>query len=443
MTGKDIGIFLSARHFTGIASSDRKPNDVLDQVESAATTLMLAGGIAHRVVVADCAQPGERDIAEQFATESGFRVRHCPAIGPDQSTVLGTEILEALTTNSWLQTFVVGDDLQAQSAALDVLHRQRRWVIGLAGEYPITPRLADMTYTMPLARARLVSVVSAIITEIARADHEPTVVEVHRELQRRIAGFSPGAYGFEGTAELVAAAQETKSRPKAAPPRTRTVAPAKATKRSRKNTAKPDPMQAALRNAIRSLPTLSESELSVMEEVAVGSHLLELLAAQPDLLAPLAGGGMVTGVFADGVRQITGKTDWRPETVDNFFELQRRAADRHGGWILASPPDRPTFGVFLLADELPGGWSHYTPPSQSPGDDATEVTITTVEETPEEDESEYSSVPDIFDDLGSLAETLAESAPLHGSSGVYRLDRAALDRRSPSPEDHEPGAEAD
>ncbi|WP_342800606.1 hypothetical protein [Nocardia sp. No.11] len=360
MSSKEVAVFISARHFTGIAPGDRDPAEVLDHIESAAGALMLTSGIAHRVVVADCAQPDQRAIAEQFSIDSGFRVRHCPAAGADQSMVLSAEILEALS-NAWVKTFVVGDDLVRQSATVDVLQRQRRWVIGLVGEYPIAPRLADMTYTMPLARHRLLDVVTTIIAELNNGSEEHTVQDIHRELQRRIAGFSAADYGFQGTADLVATAKGL-TRPAPKPPRTRMVSPTpKQIKKTALKAGKKFDPHGILRAAILALTPLSPDELESMDDVGVGCRLLDLLTGQPHLRDALRGGGMINTTFAHGVRHLVGDKTWRPPQFDSFVEYLRQCTDRQGGWILACLPERPQQGIFLFTEELPDGWQYFAP----------------------------------------------------------------------------------
>ncbi|MDX1875767.1 hypothetical protein SBI67_26920 [Mycolicibacterium sp. 120266] len=371
MPAKEIGIFLSARHLATIAADDRKPDEVLDRVESAAHVLMLASGISHRIIAADCAEHTECEIAEQFAEDSGFRIRHCPARGPDQSAVLSAEILESLATSPSLRTFVIGDNLVAQSAAVEVIHRQRRWTIGLVGEYPVAPRLADLTYTMPLARFGLLGLTSDVMAEISGRGEEPEAQSVYRELSQRLSGFSPSSYGFDGMAQLISAAKSRSTQEAQPPPRTRTVSPApvKPQKKTRNKKADPssatrgrktDPSVAAIRSAIGAFTVLSDDELTDLDEVAVGRRVLSQLRARPELRDALHRGALNGALFTEGMRQMIGDAVWRPSSEPTFFSLLRRCVEHEAEWVIASSPERPMNGVLILG-ELPDGWKLFTP----------------------------------------------------------------------------------
>lgn len=352
MNLKDLGLFVSARYFEQVSPLDRNPDTILDRVQEAAALLTLAGGFSHKVVCADCGRDSERAIADELALSGGFRVRHCPSAGPDQSVVLGAEILEACATSPGPKTIAIADSLADHTAVLDIVHRQRRSVIGLCVEYPRPPRIADLTFTLPLAPAALLDAVKEVIDEVRAGNGEPASAIVYAALCQRITGFQPGTYGYSSMAELIAAARGVVG-PKPPSPRNRTIEP---TTRGRKppkpKRATPVVQRSSIREAIRVLPGFADDQIHDLDDHRIGAEVLKLLEAQPELRTQLEAGELD---FPDAVQHFLGDDTWRPRT-SHWRVMMHRASLEAGGWLLATPPGS-TRSQLVLGDVLPDGWS--------------------------------------------------------------------------------------
>ncbi|WP_433672894.1 hypothetical protein ACQP06_15880 [Nocardia sp. CA-136227] len=350
MTVKDIGLFVSARYFEQIAPHGRNPDTILDRVQETAALLTLAGGFSHKVVCADCGRDSERSIAEDLALTCGFRVRHCPAAGPDQSVVLGTEILATCAEGVGPRTIVIGDSLLAQTAVVDVVHRQRRSVIALAAEYPQPPRIADLAYILPLASTALLDVVREVLGELGSSDGKPTGAAVYAALCQRITGFQPGAYGYTTMAELIGAAQGTDFPKPAA--RKRVIDTITRARKSSKPANRPVVQHSSIRETIRGLPGFADDQVRHLDDRHIGARVLKLLETHAELRPQLIAGELD---FPDAVQHFLGDDAWKPRT-SNWRMMMHRAAREAGGWLLATPPGT-TRSQLVLGESVPEGWS--------------------------------------------------------------------------------------
>jgi hypothetical protein len=149
MTSFDIGVFVDAACLAGLPFAQRRAADLVRRVEVAAAQFTFAGGISHRLVVADCADPGARAVADDFGVGQGFRIRHLPGAHlEDSAQILAVEILEATAAGADLRTVVVVGDLNRQPATVDALHRRGRAVINFA---PAESESSAADLVIPLA----------------------------------------------------------------------------------------------------------------------------------------------------------------------------------------------------------------------------------------------------------------------------------------------------
>ncbi|MFE5285847.1 hypothetical protein ACFRAQ_12870 [Nocardia sp. NPDC056611] len=363
MNVKDIGLFVNARYFEQVSAHDRTPDTLLDRVQETAALVTLAGGFSHKVVCADCGRDSERAIADELALAGGFRVRHCPAAGPDQSVVLGAEILEACATDPGPKTIVIGDSLADQAAVVDIVHRQRRSVIALVAEYPRQPRIADLTYTLPLAPEALLVVVREVIDAVRAGNGEPAGAAVYAGLCQRITGFQPGAYGYASMADLIGAAEGAGGpRPSAA--RNRIIESITKTRKSPKpKRAAPVVQRSTIRETIRELPGFADDQVHQMADHRIGARVLKLLEAHAELHPQLEAGELD---FPDAVQHFLGDDAWKPRT-SHWRIMMHRASLEAGGWLLATPPGT-TRSQLVLGETVPEGWSFDDRYADKPGE---------------------------------------------------------------------------
>ena len=167
MTRFNLGIFVDAHHILGTDRSYHSARTVLDRIEMAASHLCMAGGISHGVVVADCAEPAARRIAEEFGHE-GFRIRHVPESQLlSRQQVLAAEVMEARAARAELQAIAVVGEPEVYLPLVDPLHRAGCAIIGCTAGAAGGLGGVDEVITLPLDRRDLRDLVCEALGELA------------------------------------------------------------------------------------------------------------------------------------------------------------------------------------------------------------------------------------------------------------------------------------
>ncbi|MEO3860994.1 hypothetical protein [Acrocarpospora sp. B8E8] len=165
----DLGVFADAHHLLAVDPRGRDVRGLLGRIQVAAERLCMAGGMSHRVVVADCADSGARAIAEAFAADAAFRIRHVPFIGGiERAQVLAAEVFEAVAVRPDLRAVVVIGDEEVYQPLVDQLHRGGRALIACTARPPRSGA-ADGVIILPLGIAETPPPMQEINESLRRA----------------------------------------------------------------------------------------------------------------------------------------------------------------------------------------------------------------------------------------------------------------------------------
>lgn len=350
---KNVGVFLSAAFLTSVRTEHRTPQGLTSKVEEATKRVLAAGEPAVRVVVADCAVEEQRLIAEGFALEAGFRIRHAPALGPSVSATLSAEVLAAAAADDGLRVVAVGDDPVAQAATLEALATLKRWTVLISIDAARRINLADEVLKLVLDPRPLFDVVNDVL---AAAADPRDFAAIHAETQRRFGPFSPKTYGFAATEGLVKAAR------KHAREHSPATSPAQRS-HSRPPFAKlPTKLEPRLgerrdvRRAVLAQPPLGELDAANLSDLEIGGTVLDRLGSS-EFASYVGSAGIDIHLFLECSRHLTSMAKWAPNDITTP-ELMMRIASEHSGWVVGVPPGRKDAHLVASAS-LPAGWTEY------------------------------------------------------------------------------------
>lgn len=349
---KNVGVFLSAAFLVGVKLEHRNPLELTSKVEEATRRVLVAGEPTVRVIVADCADENQRLIAESFALQAGFRIRHAPALGPSVSTTLGAEVLGAVAADADLRVVAIGDEPVTQAATLEALSALKRWTVLISADAARRIDLADAVLGLALDPRPLFDVLAEVLTEaIDRRDFDA----IHKETQRRFGLFSPKTYGFASTEALVKAAQ------KRAPKQTRVTEHADAAAKKHPGATKPSAQltdRREIRRTALAMETLDELDVATLSDLELGRIVLTRLEATP-FRSFTRTTGVDMHLFLDCIRHLTAQPKWSPEGISTP-ELMMQIASAHPGWSVGVPPDGAG-ARFVSLPDLPASWTPFTP----------------------------------------------------------------------------------
>lgn len=127
MTTNEIAIVADAQELLRIPKSLQNPHRIESLAAGAAETEALVHGTYRRTIIADCTVEGELQLAERFALQGSYRIRHVPGRSPEaRALVVSSEITTETAASSEVRVLVLISTGQLASFVAEAVHHSGR-----------------------------------------------------------------------------------------------------------------------------------------------------------------------------------------------------------------------------------------------------------------------------------------------------------------------------